>query len=117
MNYLRIRLLLSIFKAFYDCRQTTVRETNNRDILKHVRQLQQLKENLIKLSPELTKPQVTTINQDCDEIVISIYRMRGNYCPLSSNRSGASGYWAGGSNFCLEVPLSSRFKGTPTKLV
>jgi hypothetical protein len=45
------------------------------------------------------------------------YRMRGNYCPLSSNRSGGSGYWAGGSNFCMEVPLSLRFKGTPTKLV
>jgi hypothetical protein len=73
MNYLQIRLILSIYKAFYDCRQTTARDTHARDILKHSRWLQRLKETLFELSPNLTEEELTTINQDYNNILVSIY--------------------------------------------
>jgi hypothetical protein len=73
MNYLQIRLILSIYKTFYDCRQTTIRTSHICVILKHNRLLLRLKDSLIKLSPDLTEQEITTINQDYNDIRIAIY--------------------------------------------
>jgi hypothetical protein len=73
MNYLRIRLILSIYKTFYNDRQTIIRTLHIREILKHNRLILRIKDSLIELSPELTEEEITTINQDYDNIRIAIY--------------------------------------------
>ena len=70
MNYLRIRLILSFYKTFYVDKQTTIRTSHLRQIIKH---LSRLKDSLIELSPDLTEQEITTINQDYNEIQIAIY--------------------------------------------
>ena len=55
MNYLRIRLILAIYKAFYsNCPQTSTRIAHYNIILKHARVLRRLTNCLIDLSPDLT---------------------------------------------------------------
>jgi hypothetical protein len=73
MNYLRIRLILSFYKTFYVDKQTLIRTSHLREIIKHHRLLTRLKDSLIELSPELTEQEITTINQDYNEIRIAIY--------------------------------------------
>jgi hypothetical protein len=73
MNYLRIRLILSIYKTFYDCRQTTIRTSPIRIILQHSRLLLRLKDSLIELNPNLNEEEIDTINQDYNDILIAIY--------------------------------------------
>jgi hypothetical protein len=74
MNYLRIRLILSIYKAFFsNCRQIPIRTTHNSVILKHGRILRRLTNCLIELSPDLTTDERTAIEQDYIEILIAIY--------------------------------------------
>jgi hypothetical protein len=74
MNYLRIRLILSIYKAFYgNYRQTPIRTTHNSVVLKHGRNLRRLTNCLIELSPELTTEEKAIIEQDYIEILIAIY--------------------------------------------
>ena len=70
MNYLRIRLILSFYKTFYIDKQTIIRTSHIREIIKHHRLLSRLKDSLIELSPELTEQEIATINQ---EIRIAIY--------------------------------------------
>ena len=73
MNYLQIRLMLSIYKAFYsNCRQTS-RIPHYNILLKHARVLRRLTNNLIDISPDLTIEQKTTIEQDYVETLIAIY--------------------------------------------
>ena len=64
MNYLRIRLILSFYKTFYVDRQTVIRTSHLREIIKHNRLISRLKDSLIALSPDLTEQEITTINQD-----------------------------------------------------
>jgi hypothetical protein len=73
MNYLRIRLIFSFYKTFYNCQQTTTSTTHARDIIKHSRRIQRLKETLLELSPNLTEEELTTIDQDYNNILIAIY--------------------------------------------
>ena len=74
MNYLRIRLILSIYKAFYqNDRVTPIRTTHNSVVLRHARILRRLTNCLIKLSPELTDEEKGIIEQDYIEILIQIY--------------------------------------------
>jgi hypothetical protein len=73
MNYLQIRLILSIYKTFYDSRQTTIHTSHDRVILKHGRLLRRLTNSLIELTPELTTQEKTTIEQDYVHILIAIY--------------------------------------------
>jgi hypothetical protein len=73
MNYLRIRLILSIYKNFYTFRQTNVHTSYNRLILTHGRILRRVTNNLIKLSPDLTDEQKETIERDYTNILIAIY--------------------------------------------
>jgi hypothetical protein len=73
MNYLRIRLILSIYKAFYiNCPQAT-RIPHYNIILKHARFLRRLTNNLIDISPNLTIEEKSTIEQDYVEVLIAIY--------------------------------------------
>ncbi len=73
MNYLRIRLILAIYKAFYsDCPQTS-RVPHYNVILKHARVLRRVTNNLIDISPELTIEEKTTIQQEYTEVLIAIY--------------------------------------------
>jgi hypothetical protein len=73
MNYLRIRLILSSYKTFYVDRQTIICTSHLREIIKHHRLLSRLKDILIELSPDLTEQEITTINQDYNDIRIAIY--------------------------------------------
>ena len=73
MNYLRIRLILSFYKTFYVDKQTLIRTSHLQEIIKHHRLLTRLKDSLIELSPDLTEQEITTINQDYNEIRIAIY--------------------------------------------
>jgi hypothetical protein len=73
MNYLRIRLILSIYKTFYVDRQTIIRTSHLREIIKHNRLISRLKDSLIALNPDLTEQEITTINQDYNDIRIAIY--------------------------------------------
>jgi hypothetical protein len=74
MNYLRIRLILAIYKAFYsNCPQTSTRIVHYNIILKHARVLRRLTNCLIDLTPNLTIEQQTTIQQDYIEVLIAIY--------------------------------------------
>jgi hypothetical protein len=74
MNYLRIRLILSIYKAFYsESRQITHRTRHNSAILKHGRILRRLINCLIEISPDLTNEEKSIIEQDYTEIIIAIY--------------------------------------------
>jgi hypothetical protein len=73
MNYLRIRLILAIYKTFYVDRQTLIRTSHLREIIKHNRLISRLKDSLIALSPDLTEQEITTINQDYNDIRIAIY--------------------------------------------
>jgi hypothetical protein len=74
MNYLRIRLILSILKAFYgNDRQTPIRTTHNSVVLKHGRILRRLTNSLIELSPELTDEEKGLIEQDYIENLVAIY--------------------------------------------
>jgi hypothetical protein len=74
MNYLRIRLILSIYKAFYsNCPQITTRITHYNIILKHARVLRRLTNCLIDISPDLTIEEKTIIEQDYVEALIAIY--------------------------------------------
>jgi hypothetical protein len=73
MNYLRIRLILSFYKTFYVDRQTIIRTSHIREIIKHNRLISRLKDSLIALSPDLTDQEITTINQDYNDIGIAIY--------------------------------------------
>jgi hypothetical protein len=73
MNYLRIRLILSIYKNFYNFRQTTIRTSHDRLILKHGRILRRVTNNPIEHSPDLTDEQKETIEQDYTDILIAIY--------------------------------------------
>jgi hypothetical protein len=73
MNYLQIRLILSIYKTFYVDRQTIIRTSHLREIIKHNRLISRLKDSLIALSPDLTEQEITTINQDYNNIRIAIY--------------------------------------------
>ena len=68
MNYLRIRLILSFYKTFYVDKQTLIRTSPLQEIIKHHRLLTRLKDSLIELSQELTEQEITTINQDYNEI-------------------------------------------------
>ena len=45
-----------------------------------------------------------------------VTRLRLKKWPWPFNGSGGSGYWAGGSNFLVEVCKSSRFQGTSKDL-
>jgi hypothetical protein len=74
MNYLRIRLILSIYNAFYSNeRLTPIRTTHNSVVLRHARILRRLTNCLIELSPELTDEEKGIIEQDYIEILIKIY--------------------------------------------
>ena len=74
MNYLRIRLILSIYKNFYSNeRLTPIRTTHNSVVLRHARILRRLTNCLIELSPELTDEEKGIIEQDYIEILIKIY--------------------------------------------
>jgi hypothetical protein len=73
MNYLQIRLILSIYKTFYDCRQTTIRTSHIQIILKHSCVLLRLKDSLIELSPDLTEQEKTTMDRDYNDILIAVY--------------------------------------------
>ncbi len=74
MNYLRIRLILSIYNTFYtNERQTPIRTTHNSVVLKHGRILCRLTNCLIELSPELTDEEKGIIEQDYIDILIKIY--------------------------------------------
>jgi hypothetical protein len=74
MNYLQIRLILSIYKAFYgNYRQTPIQTTHNSVVLKHGRILRRLTNSLIELSPELTDEEKGFIEQDYTEILRAIY--------------------------------------------
>ncbi len=73
MNYLRIRLILSIYKAFYNNNPQVIRVPHYSIILKHARVLRRLTNNLIDISPDLTIEQKTTIEQDYVEVHIAIY--------------------------------------------
>ena len=73
MNYLRIRLILSIYKNFYTVRQTSAHTSHNRLILTHGRLIRRVTNNLIDLSPDLTNEQKDAIEQDYTEILIAIY--------------------------------------------
>ncbi len=73
MNYLRIRLILLIYKAFYSNCQQTSRAPHYHVILKHARVLRRLTNNLIENSPELTIEEKTTIEQEYVEVLIAIY--------------------------------------------
>ena len=74
MNYLRIRLILAVFKAFYsNCPQTSTQITHYNIILKHARVLRRLTNCLLDLSPDLTIEEKTTIEQDYVEVLIAIY--------------------------------------------
>ena len=74
MNYLRIRLILSIYNAFYSNeRLTPIQTTYNSVVLKHGRILRRLTNSLIELSPELTDEEKGIIEQDYIEILIKIY--------------------------------------------
>jgi hypothetical protein len=73
MNYLQIRLILSIYKNFYNFRQTTAHTSYNRLILTHGRIIRRVTTNLIELSPELTDEQKEDIERDYTEILIAIY--------------------------------------------
>ncbi len=83
MNYVRICLILSMLKALYDLQLTTELD-KLRQIKKHIRRLQRLKENLTDLCTDITVDQRRTINKDCDKIIVSIYRhfRRIHKCPL-----------------------------------
>jgi hypothetical protein len=70
MNYLRIRLILSIYKNF---RQTSIHTSYNRLILTHGRLIRRVTNNLIELSPDLTGEQKETIERDYTDILIAIY--------------------------------------------
>jgi hypothetical protein len=73
MNYLRIRLILSIYKAFYsNCSQTS-RIPHYNIILKQAHVLRRLTNCLIDISPDLTIEEKTTIEQDYVEVLIAIY--------------------------------------------
>ena len=74
MNYLRIRLILAIYKAFYsNCPQTSTRITHYNIILKHARVLRRLTNILMEISPNLTIEEKTIIEQDYVEVLIAIY--------------------------------------------
>ncbi len=73
MNYLRIRLILAIYITFYVDRQTIIRTSHLREIIKHHRLISRVKDSLIALSPDLTEQELTTINQDYNDIRIAIY--------------------------------------------
>jgi hypothetical protein len=73
MNYLRIRLILSIYKAFYSNSPQVTRAPHYSIILKHARVLRRLTNNLIDISPDLTIEQKATIEQDYVEVLIAIY--------------------------------------------
>jgi hypothetical protein len=74
MNYLRIRLILSIYKAFYsNCPQISTPIPPYNIILKHARVLRRLTNCLIDLSPDLTTEEKATIEQDYVEVLIAIY--------------------------------------------
>ncbi len=73
MNYLRIRLILSFYKTFNIDKQTIIRTSHLREILKHHCLLSRLKDSLIELSPDLTEQEITTINQDYNEIRIAYH--------------------------------------------
>ncbi len=60
MNYLRIRLILSFYKTFYVDKQTLIRTSHLREIIKHHRLLTRLKDSLIELSPDLTEQEINT---------------------------------------------------------
>jgi hypothetical protein len=65
MNYLRIRLILLIYKVFYqNDRVNPIRTTHNSVVLKHGRILRRLTNCLIELSPELTDAEKEIIEQD-----------------------------------------------------
>jgi hypothetical protein len=73
MNYLRIRLILSIYKAFYsNCPQSS-RIPHYNIILKHARVLRRLTNCLIDISTDLTPDKKTTIEQDYVETLTAIY--------------------------------------------
>jgi hypothetical protein len=74
MNYLRIRLILSVYKAFYkNCPQTSTRIVHYNIILKHVRVLRRLTNCLTDISFDLTTEEKATIEQDYVEVLIAIY--------------------------------------------
>jgi hypothetical protein len=56
-----------------DDRQTIIRTSHIQEILKHNHLILRLKDSLIELSPDLTEQEITTINQDYDNIRIAIY--------------------------------------------
>ena len=69
MNYLRIRLILSIYKNFYNFRQANAHTSYNRLILTHGRIIRRVTNNLIELSPDLTNEQKEVIERDYAEIL------------------------------------------------
>jgi hypothetical protein len=73
MNYLRIRLILSIYKAFYSNSPQVTRVPHYNIILKHARVLRRLTNCLIDISPDLTTTEKTTIEQDYTDVLIAIY--------------------------------------------
>jgi hypothetical protein len=73
MNYLRIRLILSIYKAFYSNSPQVTRVPHYNIILKHARVLRRLTNCLIDISPDLTIEEKRTIKQDYVEVLIAIY--------------------------------------------
>jgi hypothetical protein len=73
MNNLRIRLILSFNKTFYVDKQTIIRTSHIWENIKHHCLISRLKDSLIELSPDLTEQEITTINQDYNEIRIAIY--------------------------------------------
>jgi hypothetical protein len=73
MNYLRIRLILSIYKAFYSNSPQVTRVPHYSIILKHARVLRRLTNILMEISPNLTIEEKTIIEQDYVEVLIAIY--------------------------------------------
>jgi hypothetical protein len=73
MNYLRIRLILSVYKAFYSGCPQASRIPHYNIILKHARVLRRLTNCLLDLSPELTIEEKANIEQEHVEVLIAIY--------------------------------------------
>ena len=73
MNYLRIRLILLIYKAFYNNSPQVIRVPHYSIILKHARVLRRLTNCLIDISLDLTTEEKATIEQDYVEVLIAIY--------------------------------------------
>ena len=73
MNYLRIRLILSVYKAFYSNCPQAPRTPHYNIILKHARVLRRLTNCLLDISPDLTIEEKTNIEQEYVQVLIAIY--------------------------------------------